>query len=677
MIKIYGLISFLTSIFLFSQEKDSATLISEVRIDAYKKPTSYISATKSVAVVSQNLLNLNSPERLLESINQISGARMEERSPGSYRVSVRGSSLRSPFGVRNIKVYLDDFILSDASGNTYLNIISPQLINRIEIYKGPESGDFGAVTGGTLLLKTRTSENLSGNISVGSYGTFNESADFSKNIGKHFLQVFQNYYQTDSYREQSAVTRKQFFLKDNFQYTENASLKAMVLFSDLSYETPGGLTLEQMQSNRKQARLATKTLPSTVEQDAGIRNKMILAGISHEFKLNSNFSHFLLVQGSYVDFENPFITNFENRFESNFALRTHFNYEKNWENLSLETRLGFEGGADDIKIRNFDNNKGIQGKPQNFDELKNKSSFYFLSQKVNVKERLFADISLSLNANKYEWERTFPGSENGNVKFKDQLLPNIGLTYLLGKGFSLRGKIGKGNSSPTNEEIRSSTQEFNLNLIPEYGWNKEVGIRKQFGNFLFAEASYFDFRLKDAIVRRQNDSGAEYFVNQGNTAQKGLEVLLESKYFNLQNDFFTHFKFRVSGSFYDFKFKEYNQAGKDFSGNDLTGVPATSLNSLLNFVFFKKLSVDYSNFYTSKMPLNDANSVWSEASFVGNLQFRYPVFIDKTKVDLQFQIQNLYNTDYVLGYDINAFGNRFYNPAAKRSFNLGVTVDFF
>ena len=216
-----------------------------------------------------------------------------------------------------------------------------------------------------------------------------------------------------------------------------------------------------------------------------------------------------------------------------------------------------------------------------------------------------------------------------------------------------------------------------MNLIPEYGWNKEVGIRKQFRNFLFAEVSYFDFRLKDAIVRRQNDSGAEYFVNQGNTAQKGLEVLLESKYFNLQNDFFTHFKFRVSGSFYDFKFKEYNQAGKDFSGNDLTGVPATTLNSLLNFVFFKKLSVDYSNFYTSKIPLNDANSVWSEASFVGNLQFRYPVFIDKTKVNLQFQIQNLYNIDYVLGYDINAFGNRFYNPAAKRSFNLGVTVDFF
>jgi len=136
--KIYFLIFLSFSFFLSAQEEDSAALISEVKIDAYKKPTSYISSTKSASVISPNLLKLNTAERLLESINQIAGSRMEERSPGSYRIAVRGSSLRSPFGVRNVKVYLDDFILSDASGNTYFNVISPELINRIEIYKGPE-----------------------------------------------------------------------------------------------------------------------------------------------------------------------------------------------------------------------------------------------------------------------------------------------------------------------------------------------------------------------------------------------------------------------------------------------------------------------------------------------------------------------------------------------------------
>ncbi|WP_312901806.1 TonB-dependent receptor [Chryseobacterium taichungense] len=674
--KIYILLSAMSAAFGAAQEKDSAELISEVRIDAYKKPAVLISSTKSVSVVSGNLLNQNPPERMLESINQISGARMEERSPGSYRISLRGSTLRSPFGVRNVKVYLDDFILSDASGNTYFNVISPELINRMEIYKGPESGDYGAVTGGTLLLRTSNSEKASAQLASGSYGMFNQSFTISKQLGEHFVELFQNYYQTDSYRAQSKVNRKQVFVKDHFSYSEKGLLKGMILYADLDYQTPGGLTLEQMQADRKQARPATKTLPGATDQDVGIRNKMILAGLSNEYNFNTHFSHFILVQGSYVNFENPFITNFENRFEKNFALRTHFNYEKNWEHISLAYRFGFEGGINEIIVKNYDNNRGIQGNPQNFDNFKNTSGFYFISQKLNINDKFFTDISLSLNSNAYDWERSFLDVAKGKVSFKNQWLPNFGLNYLFAKGFSVRAKIGKGNSAPTNEEIRASDQQFNVMLKPEYGWNKEFGIRKQFGNAVFVEGSYFDFRMKDAIVRRQNDAGQEFFVNSGESVQKGLELLMETKSFNLKNDIFSFFKFRISGSFYRFTFENYRQNDADYSGNDLTGVPQTTVNSLLNFVLFKKLAVDYSHFYTSKIPLNDANSVWSEPSLVGNIQFRFPFELDKTRLNIFLQIQNLYNEDYVSGFDINAFGNRYYNPAVKRNFVFGVKVDF-
>ncbi|REC49439.1 TonB-dependent receptor [Chryseobacterium pennipullorum] len=676
MVRLCFLFFIICSSFFSSQKRDSAELISEVTIDAYRKPASYITSTKSVSVVSKELLNQNIPERMLESINQVAGARMEERSPGSYRISVRGSTLRSPFGVRNIKVYLDDFILSDASGNTYFNLISPELINRMEIYKGPEGGDFGAATGGTLLLQTRSSENRSAHLSAGSYGTFNQSFDVSKQAGNHFFEIFQNYYRTDSYRAQSAVERKQIFLKDRFQYSTKGTLNAMVLWSDLDYETPGGLTLDQMYSDRRQSRPATTTLPGAKEQNAGIRNKMILAGLSHQYNLTPEWSHFVLLQGSYVDFENPFITNFENRFERNFAWRTHLTYEKKWNNLALAWRLGFEGGVNTIFIKNYDNKRGSEGNAQNFDRLQNSSGFYFISQKVNFGEKLFTDLSLSLNYNRYQWEKLFPVVESGNVHFKNQWLPNIGLTYLIGKGFSVRAKIGKGNSSPTNEEIRSSNQEFNFSLVPEYGWNKEIAVRKQFGNLFFVEAGYFDFRMKNAIVRRQNEKGQEFFMNQGGTIQKGVEVLLESKKINLQNTFFSHFKLRLSGSFYQFEFENYKQGNTDFSGNDVTGVPSTTVNSLLNFVFFNKLSVDYSHFYTSKIPLNDANSVWAESTLIGNIRFGFPVKIEKTDMDVYLQIQNLYNSEYVLGFDTNAFGNRFYNPAAKRSFIAGVKVNF-
>ena len=182
--------------------------------------------------------------------------------------------------------------------------------------------------------------------------------------------------------------------------------------------------------------------------------------------------------------------------------------------------------------------------------------------------------------------------------------------------------------------------------------------------------------MKEAIVRRQNENGEEFFVNSGETVQKGLELLLESKNFDFENDFFSNFKFRFSGSFYNFKFKNYQQNGNDFSGNDLTGVPQTTINSLLNFTFFKKLELDYSHIYTSKIPLNDANSVWSDINLIGNIKFKFPVNFEKTRLNLYLQIQNLYNENYVLGFDTNAFGSRYYNPAAKRNFILGMKVDF-
>ncbi|PZU82324.1 MAG: TonB-dependent receptor [Chryseobacterium sp.] len=676
MTKLYLFASIFSFLIVWSQQKDSINLISEVHIDAYKKPSDFISSTKSVGIVSRDLLQQNVPERLLESVNQIAGARMEERSPGSYRLSLRGSTLRSPFGVRNVKVYLDDFILSDASGNTYFNVISPQLMDRIELFKGPESGDYGSVTGGTVILKTIDYDELKANLSIGSYGTFNESFNFSKTFGKHFFQIFQNYYQTDSYREQSRMIRQQFFIKDNFQYSEKGLFKAMLLYSDLDYQTPGGLTLEQVKQNPKQARPATVTTPGALEQDAGIRNKMILAGLSSDFKFTRDFSHFIMVQGSYVDFENPFITNYENRSESNFALRTHFNYSKIWNKISLSYRLGFEGGVNDINIRNYDNNSRVKGSPQNFDKIKNTSGFYFLSQSLTIAEKLFTDISISLNSNSFDYSRYYPIDEKGSAGFKNQWLPNFGVNYLLGDGFSVRAKLGKGNSAPTNEEIRASNQEFNNTLSPEYGWNKEAGIRKQWRNILFVEASYFDFRMKDAIVRRQNDAGQEYFVNAGETVQKGLELLIESKPFDLENNWFNQFKFRLSGSFFDFKFKDYRQNNIDYSGNDLTGVPQKTINTLFDFIFFKTLKIDYSHFYTSKIPLNDANNVWSESTLVGNIQFSVPLKVDQSTYNFFLQIQNLYNTDYALGFDINAFGGRYYNPAAKRNFILGVQMNF-
>ncbi|TXF79577.1 TonB-dependent receptor [Chryseobacterium sp.] len=673
-VRLFSFFSLISCFFLSAQVKDSASLISEVSIDAYRKPAQFITSTKSVSVAGSDFLEQNASDRLLESFNLLPGSKMEERSPGSYRLSVRGSTLRSPFGVRNVKVYLDDFTLTDATGNTYLNIIDPEIISQMEIYKGPEGGDFGAATGGTALLKTNSREIKSFGLSGGSYQHFKGKFHYAQNLNNHFFQAYSSYETTDSYRTQAALERKFIFLNDRFTYSEKSQMQMMLLFTDLHYETPGGLTFEQMKADPRQARPGTKTSPGAEEQRAGIYNKTVFTGLSNFFSFDEDFSHFIAVQGSYTDFRNPFITNYEKRYENNFAVRTHLNFEKTFEKSFYQTRLGFEGALSKGIIRNFDNNSGRPADPQNFDDISTKSGFIFLSQKAEYGNRLFIDISGSLNMMNYHWESILPNPEVGARKFRNDFLPGLGISYLLGKGFTVRGKLSKGNSAPTTEEIRSSAQEINTGLNPEYGWNTEFGLRKQWGSLLFTEVSLFDFQLKNAIVRRENISGEEYFVNAGETVQRGIEFIVESRKVNLNSPVFNSVKLYFAGNLYDFQFKDYVKGGADFSGNRLTGVPSVSLQSLVNLEFFNKLQVDLTDFYSSSTPLNDSNTVTDKPSFIGNVSFSYPVKFFRFDADFKLSVQNLYDTSYSLGYDINAFGNRFYNPAAKRNFILGIDV---
>src|ERR1700744_5017210 len=110
----------------------------------------------AVGYVSRGDMLRTAGTSLLPAVNTIPGVRMEERSPQSFRLSIRGSLLRSPFGVRNIKVYWDDMPLTDAGGNTYINVLAMNTLWGIEVLKGPGGSMYGANTGGVVLLRGDT-----------------------------------------------------------------------------------------------------------------------------------------------------------------------------------------------------------------------------------------------------------------------------------------------------------------------------------------------------------------------------------------------------------------------------------------------------------------------------------------------------------------------------------------
>src|SRR5690606_41958938 len=94
--------------------------LSEVTVPGYISGQPLLTTPTSVGIVNATQLRLRANETFLPAINTVPGVRMEERSPGSYRLSIRGSLLRSPWGVRNVKVYLDEFPLTDEIGRAHV-----------------------------------------------------------------------------------------------------------------------------------------------------------------------------------------------------------------------------------------------------------------------------------------------------------------------------------------------------------------------------------------------------------------------------------------------------------------------------------------------------------------------------------------------------------------------------
>src|SRR5690554_4426052 len=119
--------SFLT---LYGQKPDSISKVQEVEFEAVEiiaffNKQKILGLTSSAQSISAEQIENQQTTTLLPALNTVPGIRMEERSPGSYRLAMRGSLIRSPFGIRNTKIYMDEFPLTDAGGNTYLNLIDP------------------------------------------------------------------------------------------------------------------------------------------------------------------------------------------------------------------------------------------------------------------------------------------------------------------------------------------------------------------------------------------------------------------------------------------------------------------------------------------------------------------------------------------------------------------------
>lgn len=678
MSRVFVFILTVCSFAVVAQQQDSVRILQEVTIRSYEADRPLLEVPASIGLVLKEDLQRFGNTSLVSAANTLPGVRMEERSPGSYRFAIRGSSLRAPFGVRNVKVYWNDLPLTDAGGNTYLNQLDANTIQQMEIIKGPGSSLYGAGTGGVLLLTSPQpikETSLTGSFLAGSYGLRNYQLAFNSGTENSSHYVGYQHQQADGYREQTRMVRDQLTSTFRFSISDKEELETAIFYSDLYYQTPGGLTLAEYNANPRQARPAAGIFPSATDVNAHIAQRSFYTGVSHLYRFKKNLHNRTGVFGNFVQFNNSAIRNYEHRAEQNFGARTVTDFTFDISSWQIRLLGGGEYLNGFSPIKTYQNLQGTTGALQSDDELRTHQYSVFGQTEI-VKKNWLITAGLSINWVDYKFQRL------SNVPvvlqstdFRRELTPRFAILRKINSAFSTHASISWGFSPPTLGEVRPSNTVFNRDLQSERGIQLEVGARGYFGNRkFFVDAALYHFALNETIVVRRDDDGADYFVNAGATNQNGLELLL-----NWQPVVtgFSVFKVWSGLTLNDYTFKEYTKDNTSFNGNEVTGVPGHVLTGGVDFEISKHFYAHLTANYTAALPLDDANTTFADSYTLLGCKVGYKFNVGK-KLPFDFfaGADNLLNEHYSLGNDLNAAGSRFYNTAAGRNYFVGLIINF-
>ena len=101
--------------------------------------------------------------------------------PRDIVISIRGSSARNGFGVRNIVLLEDGFSVTQPDGLSRTDLTDPHAYAGVDVYRGPSSALFGNfANGGAINFRTRTGAEIDG-VKVGSeFGSLRISQQFHR-----------------------------------------------------------------------------------------------------------------------------------------------------------------------------------------------------------------------------------------------------------------------------------------------------------------------------------------------------------------------------------------------------------------------------------------------------------------------------------------------------------------
>lgn len=527
----------------------ATTTLEPVNVTATRREASVFDTPAAVSV--RGVPSATPGMNVSEALQGIPGLLVRDRQNYAQdtQLSIRGFGTRASFGIRGLRVYVDDIPATQPDGQSQLSHANLASAQRVEVLRGPFSALYGNSSGGVVQVFSGDGE-APGEANFGA--TAGEGGDWRVSAGLRSawrdvgIVAGLSKLRADGFRPQSAAERLSFNARLHWPMAGEGTTQSLVVnhFDSPLAQDPLGLSRAQFDADpyqttpqaitfdtRKRVRQSQAGWTGQHVLPGGVRLRALAyagtRGIGQYLAIPVGVQANPLQSGGVVDLDSDYGGG-ELRLAGDGTLAgraLEWTAGAGWEGLQQQRR-GYE---------NFVGSQvGVRGALRR-DERNRAASFdQFAQADWRLGERWSLLAGLRHSRVRFDSDDRYVVAGNpddsGAVAF-ERWTPVAALQLRASPRLNLHASIGSGFETPTLVELAyrpDGSSGLNLDLRPARSRNLELGLKWRPRDGLRADLALFRSETRDELVVATNAGGRASYANAGRSLRQGIELEVDA-----------------------------------------------------------------------------------------------------------------------------------------------------